>query len=373
MNNINSGKNPFYPNFRQRLSLRIFKKYINVEAKLHNLTYLFWECTTRCNISCIHCGSDCRTDNISKDMPAEDFLKVTSALRKVYNPNKLMIVLTGGEPLLRKDLEAVGKEFYNQGYPWGMVTNGFALTQERFNNLLSSGLRSITLSLDGLEENHNWLRGHKQSYKKAIEALKIIQAGKDIIFDVVTCVNAQNFEQLEDIKNLLIGMNVRLWRIFTISPIGRAKDNPLLHISPKQFHALMEFIKNAREEGKIIPSYGCEGFLGSYEGKVRDGYFFCRAGINIGSVLNDGSISACPNNSSKVIQGNIYQDDFIDVWQNKYQIMRDRSWTKTGLCKDCKEHVWCRGNGLHLRDFENNTVMRCHYKDLNEGIKDTIF
>jgi len=361
-------KHPFYPNLRQRLSLSVFRKYIDVEAKLHNLTYLFWECTTRCNISCIHCGSDYRTDNKAKDMPSEDFLKVTEALRKVYNPNKLMLVLTGGEPLMRKDLEETGRRFYEQGYPWGMVTNGFALTQERFDKLVKAGLRSITLSLDGLEDNHNWLRGHKDSFKKAVEAIKIIQTAHDVVFDVVTCVNAKNFDELPAIKEMLMQMGVPLWRLFSISPIGRAKDNSLLHITSQQFVALMTFIQETRAGGKILPSYGCEGFLGSFEGKVRDGYFYCRAGINIGSVLNDGSISACPNNSREVIQGNIYKDDFLDVWQNRFGIMRDRSWTKTGLCENCKEHAWCRGNGLHLRDFENNTVMRCHYKMLAEGV-----
>jgi len=63
-------------------------------------------------------------------MPYQDFLKVTDQVRKFYNPNKVMIVITGGEPLLRKDLEQCGLELYNQGYPWGFVTNGYALTKK---------------------------------------------------------------------------------------------------------------------------------------------------------------------------------------------------------------------------------------------------
>lgn len=359
---------PFYPKFRQRLSLNVLKKYLSVEAKVHDLTYLFWECTVRCNISCQHCGSDCRSDGKTIDMPAADFLKVTNEVRKTYNPNKLMIVITGGEPLMRKDLEEVGLALYNQGYPWGMVTNGLALTPERFNHLLQSGLRSITVSLDGLEKEHNWLRGSSASYHKAIEAIKIIvSANNDLAFDVATCINSRNFDQLNDIKNLLIEIGVKHWRIFTISPIGRAKENPELHITDEQFLTLMKFIESTREEAKIIASFGCEGFLGSFEGKVRDGYYMCRAGINIASVLNDGSISACPNNSHKVVQGNIYQDDFMDVWNNRYGIMRNRSWTKVGRCEKCDVFDWCQGNGLHLRDLENNDVMRCHYQMLQDG------
>ena len=362
-------KHPFYPNFKQRVSLNLLEKYMNLEAKVHDLKYLFWECTLRCNIQCIHCGSDCRTDNQSKDMPAEDYLKVAEQISKKYNPNKIMMVITGGEPLMRTDLEKIGTQLYHLGFPWGMVTNGFALSENRFLNLKNAGLRSITISLDGEEADHNWLRGHQKSYQKAIEAIEtVVSMQDDIAFDVVTCINARNFDKLESIKQLLIQKGVKFWRIFTISPIGRAKENRDLHISDKQFLELMKFIESCRLEGKIIASFGCEGFLGSFEGKVRDGYYMCRAGISIGSILNDGSISACPNNDKSMSQGNIYTDDFIDVWENRYGIMRNRSWTKTGICSQCDVFDWCKGNGLHLRDLKNKTVMRCHYQMLENGL-----
>jgi radical SAM protein with 4Fe4S-binding SPASM domain len=54
----------------------------------------------------------------------------------------------------------------------------------------------------------------------------------------------------------------------------------------------------------------------------------------------------------------------MDVWNNRFQKMRDREWTKVGQCKDCKEFKWCKGNGIHLRDLENNDVLRCHYNML---------
>ena len=352
----------YKPSFKKRIALNVFKKYVDVQTELHELSYLFWECTLRCNINCLHCGSDCHSDNKLKDLPAADFLRVTKEISEHYNPNKIMVVITCGEPLLRNDLEECGKELYKQGYPWGFVTNGYALTEMRFRNLLNSGLRSMTISLDGLKENHNWLRGNKQSYDKAINAIKIIASEKDFTFDVVTCVNQRNINELNEIKTLLIDLGVKRWRVFTICPIGRAKENPLLNISDKQFVQIMDFIKETRKEGKIAASYGCEGFLGNFETEARDGYFFCRAGINIASVLADGSICACPNiDRNSFTQGNIYTDSFIDVWKNKFSKMRDRQWAKTGTCSDCKEFKWCRGNGIHLRDTQNNDVLRCHY------------
>ncbi|HBS88158.1 MAG: radical SAM/SPASM domain-containing protein [Bacteroidetes bacterium GWF2_38_335] len=357
------------PSFKKRLALNVFRRYVKTQAKLHDLNYFFWECTLRCNINCQHCGSDCHKDVAIQDMPAEDFLKITAQVAKKYNPNKIMIVITGGEPLVRKDLEQVGLELYKQGYPWGFVTNGIALTRERYTNLLKSGLRSVTVSLDGMEASHNWLRGHKDGFNKAVDAVKLLVGTKDLVFDVVTCLNQRNFNELEKVRDLLISLGVRKWRIFTIDPIGRAKENPELLVNDEQFLSLMEFIKKTRQEGKIIASFGCEGFLGEFENEVRDGFAYCRAGINISSILVDGSISVCPNNSHKVVQGNIYKDDFLDVWENKYQLMRDKSWAKKGVCKDCREFKWCRGNGLHLWDFENDEVMICHYHRMEDAIK----
>jgi len=355
------------PSFRKKLGLRIFREYKKAQSSLHDLTYLFWECTLRCNISCLHCGSDCHKDSQVKDMPSKDFLAVTSELKNYYNPNKVMIVITGGEPLMRNDLEHVGNELYKQGYPWGFVTNGVLLTEKRFQELLKAGLRSITVSLDGFEDTHEWLRGKKGSFNRAVEAIKMIVNTKDLVYDVATCISKKNFHQLNDLKKFLVDLGVRKWRIFTIFPTGRAKNNPELDITNEQMRELMQFLKDTRNENHIKVSYGCEGFLGNFESEVRDGYYFCRAGINISSILADGSVAACPNIHHRFIQGNIYTENFIDIWNKKYQIYRDRKWMKRGKCKKCEMFRYCEGNSFHLREPENDQPLRCHYEMLSHA------
>ena len=220
-----------------------------------------------------------------------------------------------------------------------MVTNGFALTKNRLDNLLNAGLRSVTVSMDGLNpETHDWFRGRKGSWEKAMKAVAMIASTPGLVYDVVTCVNKKNINDLEEIRKLLILNGVKHWRLFIIFPKGRAKENPELSLSNQEFVTLMEFIKQTRYEGKINASFGCEGYLGNYELEVRDTPFFCQAGIHIGSVLVDGSISACPSLRADYIQGNIYTDDFWTVWNERYQIMRDRSWTRTGKCATCKSY-----------------------------------
>jgi len=92
-------------------------------------------------------------------MPAEDFYRALDQVKDTIDPHKTMIALTGGEPLLRKDLESIGFNLYQRGFPWGIVTNGMNLTRQKLDSLLNAGLRAITVSLDGLEDSHNWLRG----------------------------------------------------------------------------------------------------------------------------------------------------------------------------------------------------------------------
>lgn len=82
-----------------------------------------------------------------KDMPAEDFLRTIDAITPYVNPNKVSIIITGGEPLMREDLEDVGLALYRRGYPWGMVSNGLSLTKARLQRLMAAGLHSITISL----------------------------------------------------------------------------------------------------------------------------------------------------------------------------------------------------------------------------------
>jgi len=158
--------------FRKRIAMNLFRKYKENETKIHSLSYVFWECTLRCNLSCQHCGSDCKKDAAVKDMPLADFLGAIDQLNGLVNPNKTMIVLTGGEVLMRTDLAEIGQSLYDRGFPWGMVTNGMLLNEQKLQLLVDSGLRAVTVSLDGLEESHNWLRGNPSSFKKAISAIR---------------------------------------------------------------------------------------------------------------------------------------------------------------------------------------------------------
>jgi len=363
---------------RLRIALELERlRRKNLQA-LHPLEQLFWESTLRCNVHCLHCGSDCNSSSVATtehplDMPKEDFLRVIDEeITPHVNPHQVMIVISGGEPLMRTDLEEVGAALHHRGYPWGMVTNGLAMTPERFHALRKAGLSSLSVSLDGTEQDHIWMRQHPLAYEGACRAIRLAAAEKDMPMDVVTCVNRRNIHHLDELRELIVSLGARRWRLVTIDPMGRAKENTELLLTHDEFRSLMDYIRQQREfsiynpqssilnlQSSLHVSYSCEGFLGDYEAQVRDHLYQCVAGLTTASILVDGSISACTSIRGRYYQGNIYKDHFWDVWEHGFAPYRDRSWMrKLAPCNACRMFRYCEGNGMHLRR-EDGSLMLC--------------
>lgn len=353
---------------RKKLAQELAHRQQNLIIKQHELRQLFWECTLRCNLHCRHCGSDCKTAAHVPDMPLAHFLHVLDDVATRCDPHNVFVVISGGEPLMRPDIVECGRAIHDKGFPWGMVTNALFLTPSKLYSLIEAGMHSITISIDGLQENHNWMRGNPHSFAMVSQALDHMRLYHGLVYDVVTCVNEHNYHELPTIGNFLIEKGVKAWRIFSIFPVGRAAQDPEMRLTDAHFKGMMNFIKETRQQGRIHASYGCEGYLGEYETEVRDHFYFCGAGVTVGSVLCDGSISACTSIRANYKQGNVYQDSFMDVWENRFEKFRDRSWMHTGECAHCKQFKYCRGNGMHLRDNDGQLLM-CHQKRLIEASK----
>ena len=360
--------NPTPLTLKKKLALELWQQQESLVRKEHPLRQLFWECTQRCDLKCRHCGSDCKMQDASKDMPFQDFERALDSIARKTDPHKVFVIITGGEPLMRKDIEQCGAEIWRRGFPWGMVSNGLHLTAQRFQGLLRAGMGSMTISLDGLEADHNWMRGNDSSFQMVSQTIDMLVATEGFLFDIVTCVNRRNYPHLDDMKEFLIAKGVKRWRLFTVFPVGRAAKNPDMRLTDEQFRGVFDFIKHTREEGRIRVDYGCEGFLGNYEGEVRHRFFSCQAGITVGSVMADGSIAACASIRADYNQGNIYEDDFMDVWENRYAVYRHREWMRKDECATCKYFRYCRGNGMHLRDGDGRLLL-CHLKriQLDQG------
>lgn len=126
-----------------------------------------------------------------------------------------------------------------------------------------------------------------------------------------------------------------------------------------------DFIAATRSTGGPGPKvqFSCEGHLpAAVDAAVRDEPYFCRAGINIASVLCDGAIGACPNTPRSLVQGNIRVDDFVEVWNRRYQKLRRRARMRTGQRDGCDQWSRCQGNSLHLWDDEAGRTSCCTFE-----------
>ncbi|MCQ2064535.1 MAG: TIGR04133 family radical SAM/SPASM protein [Bacteroidaceae bacterium] len=350
--------------FPRRLALEVNRAAYRTHVLEHTLTQLFWECTLRCNLDCRHCGSDCRKTALLEDPPVEDLLGVLDSRPLQVDPGKILVITTGGEPLVRRDIADVGAEIKRRGYLWGMVTNGMLLSGPVLDSLMAAGLDSLAMSFDGFEDAHNWMRGSQLSFKRADAAIDLLTAlGDSLTWDLITCVNRRNFDRIAEFRDYLISRGVKRWRIFTVAPMGRAVTEPDLFLSDGQFRQLMDFIAGTRRDGRIGLDFACEGFLGEYEGLVRGHYYNCIAGISVGSIRSDGSISGCLSIRSDYNQGNVHTDNFWDVWENRFQQFRSRRWMKSDACARCDAWRYCQGGGMHLRG-ENGEMLSCNYLKL---------
>ncbi|MHB8872534.1 MAG: radical SAM protein [Myxococcaceae bacterium] len=338
--------------------------YKALESKARVLRYLFIEITQRCNLECLHCGSDCGRDAQRQELSTEEWLAFFRYLAANFDPREVVPVVTGGEPFCCPDFDRILGGIRESGLAWGMVSNGWALSQANVDKVIAHGLQSMTVSLDGLGPSHDWLRGKAGSFERTVAGVRNVLAAGLPFFDVVTCVNPRNLGELPKVLELLRAEGVKAWRLFTIFPKGRAKTNAELRLTDEGLRELFAWIAKTRRElegSDFLLQYSCEGYLPpAIDRQVRDEPYFCRAGINIASVLCDGAISACPNISRDLVQGNIRTDDFKQVWEDRFEKYQQRAWMKTGACSSCREWKRCQGNSMHLWDAGEQHTVLCH-------------
>jgi len=189
--------------------------------------------------------------------------------------------------------------------------------------------------------------------------------------DAVTCVYPDNIDELNEIAEILIAKKFTSWRLFRIFPSGRAFENDELQLTFKQTHEMINWIAENKTRYKklgLTINLSCEGWLPfETDSKVRDGYFFCRAGINIASILSDGNITGCTNNHESFYTGNILTDDFNTVWNNNFDNFRKRNWIDKTVCKSCEHIKACDGGSIHLWELGQEKPKFCYAKNLHEN------
>lgn len=359
--------------------LELTKEHKKNNMKSHQLIDLFWECTLTCNAKCKHCGSSAEKKKYEGELTTEEIKKAFKQIATDMDASKILINVTGGEPLVRKDLAEV-MEYANKelGFMWGMTTNGILLNDENIEKLKKANMETISVSIDGLEKTHNEFRGVENSYNIIIENIKKLKkAGFVKHIQVTTVFHKNNINEIEELYQIMKELELDSWRLISIDPIGRANENSQLLLDGQDIKKILDFIvqknkelkkeKNKTKNKNMSLKYGCPSFLGiEYEKDVRGHYFNCRTGINIASILYNGDLYVCPNvkRMPNLIQGNIRNDNFKYVWENKYKEFRDKNRTNCEECSKCKYWDNCLGGAYHTWNFEENKQNKCVYNML---------
>lgn len=283
----------------------------------HKLTAVFWETTLRCNAYCMFCGSRCGADSATADeVPGSLVCKTFDRIAEAYDPAEIMVNITGGEPLLRRDLFEVMTYVHELGFPWGIVTNGVLITDEIVQNMKASGMKTISISIDGLYDVHNKARNLPGGFERIIAAIrKLAEADFLDFIEVTTVVTSENVDLLEDMYRFFEHEPIDIWRIALVDPIGRGIDEKDLMLDRDSLDKVFAFMDAHQFSSKPRVTTSCSHYLGNRDTLHRVQYFNCTTGRNVASILANGDIFVCPNvpRVKELIQGNIKQDDFVDV------------------------------------------------------------
>ena len=336
-----------------------YRKSIISNPPLRNL---FLELTLMCNEHCIHCGSSCGEISNSSELSLEQYKKILDDVNRDFDISKIKLDITGGEPLLRKDFFEIMDYANKLGYIWGMTSNGTLINDEIADKLQKCGMRTISISIDGLEKTHDSFRGCKGAYKGAMGGVNaLIRNRKFEHIQITTVINHQNINEMPMMFEIMKNIGINSWRVVNIEPMGRAKEHPELVLTTEEYRYMFEFIKEKRMHGYNL-TYGCSHFLGlEYERQVRDWYFLCNAGFYTASIMANGDIAACLDieRRHELIQGNILKDNLKEVWQNKFRIFRTDISDLNKKCSTCAECDFCHGGAYHSWDYDKNEPMVC--------------
>lgn len=349
----------------KRSQLEVVAQHRESLRKSPHLRWLFFEITNRCNLRCRHCGSNCTA--FGQTLTVEDIQGVL----KTIQGDKPSICLTGGEPMMHPAFFEIAQCVRSMGFYWGMTTNATLIDDVIAENLKRVGMSTVSVSLDGMERSHDSLRQRKGSWRLALRGLKALQkAGFEP--QVTTVLHRDNFNELDELYDLLSEMGITNWRPINVEPIGRACESSEMLLSPEQFAQLISYIRNKRFDSanKMEVTFGCSHYLGvENERMVRDHYFLCGAGILVASVRSNGDICACLDieNRPELVQGNIKTDNFMDVWLNRFQVFRKDRTADCSKCVNCSQRFICGGDSTHTWDFDRNQPLLC-YEDYREAV-----
>ena len=364
------------------------KRYIT-DADLRDCrpVYAVWEITLKCDLACNHCGSRAGKARPSELSTAECF----DVVDQLAALGCREVTVIGGEAYLRKDWVDIIARIRDQGMDATMTTGARNLTEERVKAAADAGLQGVSVSIDGIEETHDRIRGVHGSHRAAIEAIHRLKA-HGITVGCNTQINALSWKQLPSVMETIIGAGATHWQVQLTVAMGNAVDHPELLLQPYQlaelYPELARLYLEGFERGLLMMPGNNIGYFGPYEhlwrgGHDRTGHWIsCNAGQNTIGLEADGTIKGCPSLPTNGYSGgNIRDRTLADIWENAPELnfTRDRTTNDLwGRCKGCYYADVCRAGCTWTTTVlfgkpGNNPY--CHHRVLElakEGLRERI-
>jgi Y-X(10)_GDL-associated radical SAM protein len=349
--------------------------------------HVVWEITLACNLKCLHCGSRAgrrRPDELS----TEECLDVVEQLARLGTRE---VSLIGGEAYLRPDWTEIVRAVRSHGMTCTIQTGGRGLTAARLEAAVEAGLQGVGVSIDGLADLHDEVRGVRGSHAAAVDALTRASAA-GLRTGVNTQIGPRTIPQLEPLLQHLIELAVRYWQVQLTVAMGNAVDNEELLLQPYQLLDLMPLLARlhatGREHGLVLAPGNNVGYFGPYEHLWRQGqeerphWSGCTAGQTAIGLEADGTVKGCPSLPTVGYAGGNVRDLTLDeIWRTSGSIdfARLRSvddlW---GFCRTCYYADVCRAGCTwtsHSLLGRPGNNPYCHYRALvlaHEGMRERI-
>jgi AdoMet-dependent heme synthase len=319
------------------------------------LRMVAWEVTRRCNLNCIHCRASADMAAQPDEFSREECLRLLEDIASFSRP---VIILTGGEPLLRDDIFDLARYGTGLGLRIVMAVNGTLLTPEGVEKLKEAGVQRISVSIDGATpESHDGFRRVEGAFGGALQGLSYAQAA-GLPFQINTTITKQNLEELSAIHALTKKVGAVAHHIFVLVPTGRGKDlDQAQKVTPEEYDEVLEWFY--RQEGSsslqlkatCAPQYYR---MGAERGAPRSGHpgdvgqdlhsttRGCLGGVSFCFISHLGKVSPC--GYLELDCGDVRRESLERIWTCSpvFRELRDFRGYR-GKCGGCRYVGICGG------------------------------
>ncbi|HJX31493.1 MAG TPA: heme b synthase [Thermodesulfobacteriota bacterium] len=319
------------------------------------LRMIAWEVTRNCNLNCIHCRASADVGPHPGELSREECLRLIDAIASFSKP---VVILTGGEPLLRNDIFEIAAYGNKQGLRMVMAINGTLLDPENIKKMQDAGIQRISVSLDGAtSETHDEFRRVKGAFAGALQGIEYAKA-EALEFQINTTITRQNLKEVAKIHGLAKTLGAKAHHIFVLVPTGRGKEiEEEQKVSPEEYEKVLRWFYEQEDKTVLQLKATCapqyyrmreelrgehpKGFVhGSspLDTKTRG----CLGGVGFCFISHVGQVSPC--GYLELDCGNVRKNSFHEIWSHSRTFMELRDFKKyEGKCGSCKFVRICGG------------------------------